>query len=112
MNESKHSVIMKELRKDRKISQTQIAKELKMTQRMYSTYETGERKPTIDTLIDIANYFNVTLDYLTGNETKRLEPLTEEERKMLKDYRELKEVYQKNVEERIKTLIEVQSIGA
>lgn len=108
MQESKHSEIMKELRKDRKLSQTKVAKALKMTQRMYSTYETGDRKPTIDTLMDIANYFNVTLDYLTGNETKRLEPLTEEERKMLKNYRELNTTYQNNVVERIKTLIEIQ----
>lgn len=108
MQESKHSEIMKELRKDRKISQTKIAKALKITQRMYSTYETGDRKPTIDTLMDIANYFNVTLDYLTGNETKRLEPLTEEERKMLKSYRELNKTHQEKVVERIETFIEIQ----
>lgn len=112
MQESRHSEIMKELRKDRKISQTKVAKALNMTQRMYSTYETGERKPTIDTLMDIANYFNVTLDYLTGNETKRLEPLTEDERKMLKSYRELNTIFQEKVTERIETFIEVQSIGA
>ncbi|MDE6670653.1 MAG: helix-turn-helix domain-containing protein [Ruminococcus sp.] len=108
MLESKHSEIMKELRKDRKISQTKIAEDLKITQRMYSTYETGDRTPTIDILMEIANYFNVTLDFLTGNETKRLEPLTEEERKMLKNYRELNETHQNKVIERIETLREMQ----
>ncbi|MCR5501787.1 MAG: helix-turn-helix domain-containing protein, partial [Lachnospiraceae bacterium] len=35
-----------------------------------SRFETGERRPDYDTLIEIAEYFNVSLDYLTGRTDK------------------------------------------
>lgn len=62
--------VLKELRKESKKTQTQIAKELNLTQRTYSYYETGTREPSIDTLISIADYYKISLDILTGRYTK------------------------------------------
>ena len=57
---------LKELRKKKNISQLRLATELNTTQNTISRYETGEREPGIDELIKIADYFNVSVDYLIG----------------------------------------------
>lgn len=57
---------LKELRKDRKISQVKLAMDLNLTQNSISRYETGEREADYDTLVAIADYFNVSVDYLLG----------------------------------------------
>lgn len=59
---------IKELRQKNKISQSQIAEYLQMSQTGYSQYETGRTEPDIKTLIAIANYFHVSVDYLIENE--------------------------------------------
>ena len=53
-----------ELRKQRRISQLRLALELNMNQNSISRYETGEREADYATLIRIADYFNVSIDYL------------------------------------------------
>ena len=55
---------LRELRLARKMSQQRLAIELSMSQNTFSRYENGEREPGIDELIRIADYFNVSLDYL------------------------------------------------
>ena len=57
---------LKELRKKKGVSQLRLATELNTTQNTISRYETGEREPGIDELIKIADYFNVSVDYLIG----------------------------------------------
>ncbi len=57
---------LKELRKKKGISQLRLATDLNTTQNTISRYETGEREPGIDELIKIADYFNVSIDYLIG----------------------------------------------
>lgn len=57
---------LKELRKQKGISQLRLATELNTTQNTISRYETGEREPGIDELIKLADYFNVSVDYLLG----------------------------------------------
>lgn len=55
---------LKELRKKRNISQLKLAMDLNMNQNSISRYETGEREADYATLIQIADYFNVSIDYL------------------------------------------------
>lgn len=55
---------LKQLRKQRKISQLKLALDLSTTQNTISRYETGEREADYKTLIQIANYFDVSIDYL------------------------------------------------
>lgn len=57
---------MRELRKARKISQLKMAMDLNMNQNTISRYETMEREADYRTLIMIADYFGVSLDYLLG----------------------------------------------
>ena len=55
---------LKLLRKQRKISQLKLAMDLGLSQNSISRYETGEREADYATLILLANYFNVSIDYL------------------------------------------------
>lgn len=55
---------LKFLRKQKHMSQLSLAMKLNLTQNSISRYETGEREPDLNTLIRIADYFNVSIDYL------------------------------------------------
>ena len=57
---------LKELRKKKKISQVKLAMDLHMSQNTISRYENEEREANYQTLIAIADYFNVSIDYLLG----------------------------------------------
>lgn len=53
-----------ELRKEKKISQSQLGEILSITQRSLSRLENGETFPDEQTLNAIVDYFNVSVDYL------------------------------------------------
>lgn len=72
MKNNLHNVL-RTLRKEKHETQTQVAKAINISQRAYSNYEKGDREPSIDTLVDIAEYFNVPLDILVGRYEKRKE---------------------------------------
>ena len=55
---------LKEIRKKRGITQLKLAMDLNISQNTISRYETGEREADYATLIRLADYFNVSLDYL------------------------------------------------
>lgn len=55
---------LKEIRKSRGISQLKLAMYLNTNQNTISRYETGEREPGITELIQIADFFNISIDYL------------------------------------------------
>ena len=57
---------LKELRTNYKISQVKLAIDLNLSQNSISRYENGEREADYDTLVAIADYFNVSVDYLLG----------------------------------------------
>ena len=52
------------IREDRDIKQKDIAKVLNVSQNTYSQYETGIIPITAETLIKLADYYNVSIDYL------------------------------------------------
>jgi transcriptional regulator with XRE-family HTH domain len=57
---------LKELRQSRNLSQSELAGELQISNRTISMYEQGNSEPSISILVKIAEYFNVTTDYLVG----------------------------------------------
>ena len=54
------------LRKANDLTQVQISKAIGITTRTYQRYECGEREPTLSTLIMLAKFYRVSLDYLAG----------------------------------------------
>ena len=62
---------IKELRKEKKVSQIKLAMDLGLNQNSVSRYENGERQADYDTLIKFADYFDVSIDYLLGRTNNR-----------------------------------------
>ena len=58
--------ILRELREDRDLKQSDIAKLIGTTQQQYSKYETGESELPIRALVALANYYDVSTDFLLG----------------------------------------------
>lgn len=57
---------IRDLREDRDINQTELAKMLGMSQTGYSKYETGENDIPTEILIKLARYYGTSIDYLLG----------------------------------------------
>ncbi|HIU49044.1 MAG TPA: helix-turn-helix transcriptional regulator [Candidatus Avimonoglobus intestinipullorum] len=63
---SKFSERLVFIRKKQNILQKDAVKALGISLRAYQYYETAEREPTMSILIKIAEYYNVSIDYLVG----------------------------------------------
>ncbi|OLA70035.1 MAG: transcriptional regulator [Ruminococcus sp. 37_24] len=55
---------LKQLREQRGITQIKLALDLNLNQNSISRYESGERQADYSTLVLLADYFNVSVDYL------------------------------------------------
>ena len=62
---------LKKLRKEKNISQLKLATDLNMNQNTISRYENKEREADYETLIKMADYFDVSLDYMLGRTDKK-----------------------------------------
>ncbi|MBM6763088.1 transcriptional regulator [Ligilactobacillus agilis] len=65
--------IIAKLRNKNKISQSALANDLHIGQSTLAMYEKNKRKPNLEMLSAIADYFNVTTDYLLGRPEKKKE---------------------------------------
>ncbi len=57
---------IRDLREDADLKQKDLAKYLHISQNTYSQYETGVHSPPLETIVKIANYYGVSVDYLLG----------------------------------------------
>ena len=57
---------IRHLRKDKEWNQTEVARRLQMSQTGYSKYETGENDLPTDVLIQLAQLYHTSIDYLLG----------------------------------------------
>lgn len=57
---------IRDLREDKDLNQTEIAKMLGMSQTGYSKYETGENDIPTSVLIKLSEFYSVSIDYLLG----------------------------------------------
>jgi len=57
---------LKELREHRKLTQADVAKALGIDRTTYGKYETGDSSPHYEKLIQLADFFGVSVDYLIG----------------------------------------------
>ncbi|MBQ4542378.1 MAG: helix-turn-helix transcriptional regulator [Clostridia bacterium] len=60
--------ILKELRLEKNMSQTELAKQIGVGKSIISLWEKDECEPTLSKLIALAEFFGVTIDYLAGIE--------------------------------------------
>lgn len=77
--------IFKELRKEKKLSQDKIAIELEVSQGLIAKWEKHQSTPAPEMLDYIADYFNVSIDYLIGRTNNRL--FNKEELPLIEQYK-------------------------
>ena len=93
-----------DLRRKKGVTQDEVSKYLKITNKTYSTYETGRNQMNYETLCLLADYFEVSTDYLLGRQESIPSFLSEEERAHIERYRVLDERGRKTVN----TLLELE----
>ena len=69
------SSTLKRIRKDRGYTIQTVANSIGIASRTYQNYEYGQREISTETLYKLANFYNVTTDYLLGRETKEVETI-------------------------------------
>lgn len=68
-----------ELRKEKGLTLKQLAEKLNIRDNTLSQYETGKRSPQLGLLQEMANFFNVSIDYITKYSDKRDYPINSDE---------------------------------
>lgn len=98
-----------ELRKEKGMTLKKLAEELNIRDNTLSQYETGKRSPQLGLLQEIANYFNVSIEYLTKYSDKRDYPINNnsEAIEILKRLKDEKEFTYMNLS--LKTSIELKA---
>lgn len=65
------SARLQECRKSRQLTQQQVAIYCDITEKAYQNYELMRREPKLEILVRIADFYEVSLDYLTGRTDKK-----------------------------------------
>ena len=104
---------IKELRQERGLTQAEVANAIKTSQRNIGRWENGEHEPTASFIFLLANFFEVSSDYLLGLEddfgTRTTAPMngslsySSEEHKIIEQYRSLP----KQLQELIRNQLEI-----
>lgn len=96
--EKSFAAILRELRKSRSLSQGDLAKALSVHQTAVSQWETGRTMPDIDTVTQVAKYFNVSTDYLLGRDDDSQQSPT-------RSAYELTEKEERDIEKRLEAML-------
>jgi HTH-type transcriptional regulator, competence development regulator len=81
-----------ELRKELKLSQYALAEKLGFSRGKLSNYEQGTREPDYETLEEIANFFEVSTDYLLGRTDQRDGVINKTDKSKINEYNPLDEI--------------------
>ena len=82
----KEMIKLKDLRKSHNLTLKELASQIEISYQALSNYENSNRQPDYETLIRLADFFNVSVDYLLGHTDKRQlsgSSLTEKESRLL-----------------------------
>ena len=96
------------LRNKKGVSQAQLAEYLKITHQAYSLYETNKRQMNYETLCLIADFFEVSTDYLLGREEAIPSYLDDEESYLIERFRVLDNRGKENIKATLPTVNQFQ----
>lgn len=74
---------LKEIRIQRNVTQQAVADFIGCSSVVYSRYENGKRQPSLETLLKLADFFNVTVDFLLGRQDIEDSTLSNYERNLV-----------------------------
>lgn len=88
MDQKKIGLFLKELRKEKELTQEQLSEKLGVTNRSISRWENGANMPDLDLVIEIVNYFDISIEeFLDGERrTDMIDKKTEETVLKVADY--------------------------
>lgn len=101
---------LKVLRNSRGLSQRDLCKIFCVSSGAIAMWETGKRQPDLSTLCKLADYFNVTVDYLLGREDKEKTPIQPHKTVVQALFDELSPFEQGQIVERMKIMLEHRNI--
>lgn len=100
---------LKELRLSRKLSQEDVSKFVGCSQSQYSKYELGKSLPDANTLINLADFYDCSVDYLLGRPFNSVGYIPDEKKTMIKNLLELDDSNTKTINDNIDFLLEKQN---
>ena len=100
-----HIENLKKLRRSKNLTQKELAEVIGVDRTTYVKYESGDSEPSFEKLIKLADFFEVSLDYLFGREPGKKELQKDEETILLK-YRQMDEPDRAKLQERSDAILE------
>ena len=102
-----HYKRLRDLREDKDLKQSDIAKILMDSQQHYQLYESGKREPPFWVIIKLAEFYNVSIDYIAGttNDKGGLNKLKKDDLQVLKLFNQLTEKGKGRILERMQILL-------
>ena len=76
-------MLLRQLRTLKGVTQKEVGKALGCSEVAYNRYENGEREPSLEMVVKIADYFGVTVDYLLEHESHLLPVLSDYEKSLV-----------------------------
>lgn len=98
--------VLNSLMAETNVSAYKISKETGISDRLIGYWKKGEKMPSAENLLTIANYFGISVDYLLTGEDK-IKPIADDELELLKYYKELPDREQQRLIGRASALAEV-----
>ena len=95
---------IKVLREGKNVSQKELAQAIGVSDVMVSLYEQGKKYPSLSTIVRIAEYFNVSTDYLLGIKTSANDDIPENIKAVARNLMELSEEKRKLAIDMIKIM--------
>lgn len=101
---------LKQLRKENNLTYNELADDIGYSKAIIGFWENEQKQPTLQALIALSNYFNVSIDYLTGREEEdgriiiQEQKLPNDEENLLNNYRHLPNELKTMTQEYVKTL--------
>ena len=78
---------LREIRLKRNLTQKKLSEVIGCSVGAYSKYEVGDREPPLDVLCKLADYYDVSVDYLIGREVSSMDGLSKSEIILVEKYR-------------------------
>mgnify|MGYP002529876742 FL=1 len=110
MDQIKIGIFLKELRKEKKLTQEQLAEKLNVSGRTVSRWETGSNMPDIGMLVEMADFFDVSIPEIVSGERKS-ENMNEEVKETVLKLSDYTETINQKIKGRLFVLTVIAIIG-
>lgn len=105
-----HYTRLKDLREDCDLKQSELCEKINISKNTYVNYEQGKREPPLELIIKLANFYDVSIDYISGRTNNKKgfnkSDLSKKEQRLISIFREMTSEEQGRLLERAEMIIE------